>query len=193
MSFVFQAEVRSDLGKGASRRLRHADLVPAIVYGAGKEAVSVTLDHKADPGPREAGFYSSELTLVINGEEVKVNVKAIQRHPVRYKAGSPGFRSASNRQRTFWKRPPNRVALVLQQYPGFHLFCCLSWQVAICWVQCTDRARALSRSQYEAPSRRLPAGRNRWRCLVEEPIPLRNDRDTLAVQFTILLEPQSRL
>ena len=29
-------------------------------------------------------FYSSELTLVINGEEVKVNVKAIQRHPVRW-------------------------------------------------------------------------------------------------------------
>ena len=86
MSFVFQAEVRSDLGKGASRRLRHADLVPAIVYGAGKEAVSVTLDHKklilAQEKPE---FYSSELTPVINGEEVKVNVKAIQRHPVRYK------------------------------------------------------------------------------------------------------------
>ena len=30
-------------------------------------------------------FYSSELTLVINGEEVKVNVKAIQRHPVKPK------------------------------------------------------------------------------------------------------------
>ncbi|MFM5556892.1 50S ribosomal protein L25 [Aeromonas rivipollensis] len=86
MSFVFQAEVRSDLGKGASRRLRHADQVPAIVYGAGKEAVSVTLDHKklilAQEKPE---FYSSELILVINGEEVKVNVKAIQRHPVRYK------------------------------------------------------------------------------------------------------------
>lgn len=86
MSFVFQAEVRSDLGKGASRRLRQADQVPAIVYGAGKEAVSITLDHKklilAQEKPE---FYSSELTLVINGEEVKVNVKAIQRHPVRYK------------------------------------------------------------------------------------------------------------
>lgn len=86
MSFVFQAEVRADLGKGASRRLRRADQVPAIVYGAGKEALSVTLDHKklilAQENPE---FYASELTLVINGEEVKVNVKAIQRHPVRYK------------------------------------------------------------------------------------------------------------
>ncbi|AEB50087.1 Ribosomal L25p family [Aeromonas veronii B565] len=30
-------------------------------------------------------FYESVLTLVINGEEVNVKVKAIQRHPVRYK------------------------------------------------------------------------------------------------------------
>ena len=85
-SFTLQAQTRADKGKGASRRLRHADQVPAIVYGAGKEAVSVTLDHKklilAQEKPE---FYSSELTLVINGEEVKVNVKAIQRHPVRYK------------------------------------------------------------------------------------------------------------
>ena len=29
---------RDDLGKGASRRLRrHANLVPAIIYGAGKD------------------------------------------------------------------------------------------------------------------------------------------------------------
>ena len=86
MSFVFQAEVRSDMGKGASRRLRHADQVPAIVYGAAKEAVSVTLDHKkliiAQAKPE---FYTELLTLVINGEEVKVKVKDIQRHPVKAK------------------------------------------------------------------------------------------------------------
>ncbi|MGL4447430.1 MAG: 50S ribosomal protein L25 [Shewanella sp.] len=86
MSFVFQAEVRSDMGKGASRRLRRAEQVPAIVYGAGKEALSITVDHKklilAQEKPE---FYSSVLTLQINGEDVKVNVKAIQRHPVRYK------------------------------------------------------------------------------------------------------------
>ncbi|QFI54647.1 50S ribosomal protein L25 [Aeromonas simiae] len=86
MSFVFQAEVRTDMGKGASRRLRHADLVPAIVYGADKEAVSLTLDHKkliiAQENP---AFYSDVLTLVVNGEEMKVKVKDIQRHPVKPK------------------------------------------------------------------------------------------------------------
>ncbi|EOD53616.1 50S ribosomal protein L25 [Aeromonas rivuli] len=86
MSFIFEAEVRSDLGKGASRRLRHADQVPAIIYGAGKEAVSITVDHKkfiiAQAKPE---FYESVLTLKVNGEEVNVKVKAIQRHPVKAK------------------------------------------------------------------------------------------------------------
>ncbi|ENY70310.1 50S ribosomal protein L25 [Aeromonas diversa CDC 2478-85] len=86
MSFVYQAEVRTDMGKGASRRLRHADLVPAIIYGAAKEAVSVTLDHKKLIIDQEKPeFYSDVLTLVINGEEVKVKVKDIQRHPVKPK------------------------------------------------------------------------------------------------------------
>ncbi len=31
--YTLNAEVRNDLGKGASRRLRHADKVPAIIYG----------------------------------------------------------------------------------------------------------------------------------------------------------------
>ena len=40
--FELNAETRADLGKGASRRLRlHADLVPAIIYGAGKDPQSL--------------------------------------------------------------------------------------------------------------------------------------------------------
>ena len=58
MSFVFQAEVRSDLGKGASRRLRHADLVPAIVYGAKKPSPS-PWTQKPDPGQEKLEFHES--------------------------------------------------------------------------------------------------------------------------------------
>ncbi|ART81075.1 50S ribosomal protein L25 [Oceanisphaera avium] len=86
MSFVFEAEVRSDLGKGASRRLRHEDKVPAIVYGAGQEPVAVALDHKkAIIAQAEDSFYSEVLTLVIDGKEVKVQVKDVQRHPFKPK------------------------------------------------------------------------------------------------------------
>ena len=86
MSFTFQAEVRADLGKGASRRLRRAEQVPAIVYGAGQEAVSVVVDHnKIITAQAQAEFYTEVLTLVVDGKEVKVKVAAVQRHPVKPK------------------------------------------------------------------------------------------------------------
>ena len=43
--FVFKGTLRTDLGKGASRRLRHTGEIPAVVYGADKEAVSIILNH----------------------------------------------------------------------------------------------------------------------------------------------------
>lgn len=41
----FEAVVRTDLGKGASRRLRHANQFPAIVYGGEEVPVAIVLDH----------------------------------------------------------------------------------------------------------------------------------------------------
>jgi large subunit ribosomal protein L25 len=81
MSIKLIAKTRTDLGKGASRRLRHADLVPAIVYGAGKEPVSVTFEQK-EIRKVEAieAFYSSVLDLEIDGVSEQVLLKAIQRH-----------------------------------------------------------------------------------------------------------------
>ncbi|PCI64271.1 MAG: hypothetical protein COB38_12865 [Gammaproteobacteria bacterium] len=46
-SFIVNVELRDDLGKGASRRLRRLeDKIPAIVYGAGKKPQPLMLDHK---------------------------------------------------------------------------------------------------------------------------------------------------
>ena len=45
--FEIHAEVREDMGKGASRRLRRlADLVPAIIYGGDKDPQPLTLIRK---------------------------------------------------------------------------------------------------------------------------------------------------
>ncbi len=80
--FTLDAEVRSDIGKGASRRLRHANKVPAIVYGANQEPVSITLAHnKVWRAQQEEAFYSHVLTLNIGGEAVEVVIKDMQRHP----------------------------------------------------------------------------------------------------------------
>jgi large subunit ribosomal protein L25 len=80
--FTLDAEIRTDLGKGASRRLRHADKVPAVLYGADKAAVSLTLSHnKVFQAQSFEAFYSHVLTINVDGEKVEALVKDMQRHP----------------------------------------------------------------------------------------------------------------
>jgi len=80
--FTLEAEVRTDLGKGASRRLRHAKKVPAIIYGEGKAPVSLTLEHKdVFRAQQEEAFYSHVLTLNVDGKPVECLLKDMQRHP----------------------------------------------------------------------------------------------------------------
>ena len=84
--YTLDAEVREALGTGASRRLRHADKVPAILYGAGKEAVALTLNHnKVIKAQEDEGFYTHILTLNVGGESIEAILKDIQRHPFKPK------------------------------------------------------------------------------------------------------------
>jgi large subunit ribosomal protein L25 len=83
-SFTVEAELRTDLGKGASRRLRHEEKFPAVVYGAGKDPVSITVDHKKFLHSLEnEAFYSSILTLNVGGNDEQVVLKDLQRHPAK--------------------------------------------------------------------------------------------------------------
>ncbi len=82
ITFELEAQVRADIGKGASRRLRHTNKIPAVVYGAGEAAVSLTLDHdKMRHALANEAFYSRILKLNINGKAEKVILKAMQRNP----------------------------------------------------------------------------------------------------------------
>jgi len=81
-SFVLEAEVRNDLGKGASRRLRRTNKVPAVIYGAGKEPTSLTLDHLDLLHKLEnEAFFSHILTVKVGGTEENAIIKDLQRHP----------------------------------------------------------------------------------------------------------------
>ncbi|GMR08366.1 MAG: 50S ribosomal protein L25/general stress protein Ctc [Gammaproteobacteria bacterium] len=83
-TFELNAETRSDLGKGASRRLRHAGKVPAVIYGAGKDSASLTLEHnEVFHALENEAFYSSILTVNIDGKAEKAVLKDLQRHPAR--------------------------------------------------------------------------------------------------------------
>jgi large subunit ribosomal protein L25 len=80
--FEVQAELRTDLGKGASRRLRHAGSVPAIVYGSDEAPISITVEHnKFLRHLAEDAFYSHILTLNVDGKKQQVVLKDLQRHP----------------------------------------------------------------------------------------------------------------
>ncbi|MFT4179060.1 MAG: 50S ribosomal protein L25/general stress protein Ctc [Thermomonas sp.] len=77
-----QVERREVGGKGASRRLRHAGKIPAIVYGGELEPVSIQLDHeKVWLAQQNEWFYSSILDLSLGGDVQKVLLRDIQRHP----------------------------------------------------------------------------------------------------------------
>ncbi|MCQ4164870.1 50S ribosomal protein L25/general stress protein Ctc [Tahibacter harae] len=76
------AEIRKDEGKGASRRLRHADVVPAILYGGEEKPQSIQFVHKdVYMASQHEWFYSSILDLKIAGKNQKVLLRDMQRHP----------------------------------------------------------------------------------------------------------------
>lgn len=78
----FTATSRSDKGTSASRRLRHAGRVPAIVYGGTDEAVSIELDHnQIYHALRKESFHASILSMDLDGKSEKVLLRAVQWHP----------------------------------------------------------------------------------------------------------------
>lgn len=80
--FHIEATIRNDRGKGASRRLRREDKIPAIVYGGGKDPISLVLEHsKIAKSLENDAFYSSILSLKTGSDSERVILKDVQRHP----------------------------------------------------------------------------------------------------------------
>lgn len=80
---VLEAETRTDLGKGASRRLRRLEnKVPGILYGGDKKSQSIHLLHnKVLKALESESIYSSVFDLRVNGKVEHVILKDLQRHP----------------------------------------------------------------------------------------------------------------
>lgn len=77
-----KAQSRNDEGKGASRRLRHASFVPAVVYGAGQDPQSIQIEHNTILlAAKHEWFFSSVLDLNVDGKVQKVLVRDWQKHP----------------------------------------------------------------------------------------------------------------
>jgi large subunit ribosomal protein L25 len=92
-SFIVNVELRDDLGKGASRRLRRLeDKIPAIVYGAGKKPQPLSIAHKdVIKHLEDEAFYSHILTLQAGKTKQQVILKDLQRHPFKPKVTHMDF------------------------------------------------------------------------------------------------------
>jgi large subunit ribosomal protein L25 len=82
--FDLVAELRVDAGKGASRRLRRAGKVPAILYGAGKAPTPITFDANQLLRKMELeAFFSSVLTVKVGSKSQQAILKDVQAHPAK--------------------------------------------------------------------------------------------------------------
>lgn len=82
--YVIEASSRANVGKGASRRLRHQNEFPAIIYGGEKEPVNISLQHDQIVHMLEnESFFASIITMKVDGAAEDVIIKGLQRHPAR--------------------------------------------------------------------------------------------------------------
>ncbi|MDI5889696.1 50S ribosomal protein L25/general stress protein Ctc [Halomonas rhizosphaerae] len=81
--YTLNASVRSDLGKGASRRLRRAnEQVPAIIYGGEQAPQPIAVDKTSFyKALEDEAFFSSVINLHVDGQAQQVVVRDLQRHP----------------------------------------------------------------------------------------------------------------
>jgi len=86
MSGIFEinAVLREESGKGASRRLRHAGKIPAVIYGGAKnrkpQSLTIEVRDMIKALENEA-FYSHVLTVVIGEKTEQAILMDLQRHP----------------------------------------------------------------------------------------------------------------
>ncbi len=81
MKIAIKAESRKGQGTGASRRLRRADKVPGIVYGGGKDATVIELDHNnLYHKLKLEAFHASILDMELEGKTEPVLLRDVQMH-----------------------------------------------------------------------------------------------------------------
>ena len=84
MKIAVKAEPRKAQGSGASRRLRRTDKVPGILYGGGKDALPIELDHKdLLMNLKREAFHASILDMEVGTEKAQVLLRDYQMHPFR--------------------------------------------------------------------------------------------------------------
>ena len=76
------ASVRTETGKGAARKIRQAGSIPAVIYGHGREAQSLTINaRETDKLLKSIAISSTVIELSIDGKSSRTLIREVQRHP----------------------------------------------------------------------------------------------------------------
>ncbi len=81
---ILEATLREGTGKGAARAARRAGLVPGVIYGGGKDPVSINVKHNVLLKKLKAGrFLSTLINVQVDGKDNRVICRGVQRDVVR--------------------------------------------------------------------------------------------------------------
>ena len=102
----FSATSRSVQGSSASRRLRHAGRVPAIIYGGDAAPQNIELDHNDTfHALRKEQFHSSILDLDVDGKTEQVLLRSVQWHAYKQQVLHVDFQRVAANQALHTKVP----------------------------------------------------------------------------------------
>ncbi len=106
MKISIKAEPRSVQGTGASRRLRRESKVPGILYGAGKDAQPIQLDHKElFMKLRLEAFHASILDMELGADKAQVLLRDYQMHPFKQEVLHADFQRVAADRKIHMKVP----------------------------------------------------------------------------------------
>jgi len=106
MTIEISATARTLQGTGASRRLRRTGRIPAVIYGAGKDAVAIELDHKeVFYKLKNESFHATILKLNLDGKGEQVLLRDYQMHPFRPVVMHVDFQRVNPKEKIHMKVP----------------------------------------------------------------------------------------
>jgi large subunit ribosomal protein L25 len=106
MKIAIKAEPRKLQGTGASRRLRRTDKVPGILYGGGKDAQPIELDHKELLIKlKQEAFHASILDMEVGAEKSQVLLRDYQMHPFQQRVLHADFQRVAADKKIHMKVP----------------------------------------------------------------------------------------
>lgn len=81
MEAFLKVELRKKLGSTGSRELRASGVVPAVIYGKGKETSYVSVN-RMEANTYFANVAKRECKIELDGKKHDVVIQEVQRHPI---------------------------------------------------------------------------------------------------------------